>query len=117
VLADRIELQQVVINLMVNGIQAMEPVTERPRNLVVRSGIEAEQVVVSVEDSGIGLPAAAMAGLFHPFFTTREGGMGLGLSICRSIVESHGGRIWALSNDGPGATFRFTLPLHPESSP
>jgi C4-dicarboxylate-specific signal transduction histidine kinase len=116
VLADRIELQQVVINLMVNGMQAMEPVTDRPRRLLVRTSIETDQAMVAVQDWGNGLEPATMARLFNPFFTTREEGMGLGLSICRSIAESHGGRIWASNNDGPGATFRFALPLKPEPS-
>ena len=113
--ADRIELQQVVINLMVNGMQAMEPVADRPRHLVIRSAVEADQAVVAVQDAGIGLEPATMARLFSPFFTTRDGGLGLGLSICRSIVESHGGRIWASPNEGPGATFGFALPINPET--
>ena len=111
VLADRIGLQQVVINLMMNGMQAMEPVTDRLRQLFVRSTVEADQALVAVQDSGIGLQPVAADRLFTSFFTTRHDGMGLGLSICRSIVESHGGHIWASSNVGPGATFRFTLPL------
>lgn len=115
VLADRIELQQVVINLMVNGIQAVASVTDRPRLLVVRSGIEENGVMVAIRDSGVGLDASTIARLFSPFFTTREAGMGLGLSICRSIVEAHGGRIWASANDdGPGATFSFSLPVQQE---
>jgi C4-dicarboxylate-specific signal transduction histidine kinase len=116
VLADRIELQQVVINLMVNGMQAMESVTDRPRHLLVRTYLEVDQAMVAVQDSGGGLQPATMARLFNAFFTTREGGMGLGLSICRSIVEAHGGRIWASTNDGPGATFRFALPLRAETA-
>jgi C4-dicarboxylate-specific signal transduction histidine kinase len=116
VLADRIELQQVIINLMVNGMQAMEPVTDIPRRLIVRSSVEADHVLVVVQDSGVGLQPGAVARLFTPFFTTRGDGMGMGLSICRSIVESHGGRIWASSNDGPGATFRFALPLRREDA-
>lgn len=114
VLADRIELQQVVINLMVNGIQALASVTDRPRLLVVRSSVEEDRALVAIQDSGIGLDASIITRLFSPFFTTRESGMGLGLSICRSIVEAHGGRIWASSNDGPGATFWFSLPLQQE---
>jgi len=117
VLADRVELQQVIINLMVNGMQAMEPLTDRPRSLCVRSCGDADQALVAVQDSGVGLEPQAAARLFTPFFTTRDGGMGMGLSICRSIVESHGGRIWASSNEGPGATFRFALPLPAEGSP
>ena len=117
VLADRVELKQVIINLMVNGMQAMEPLTDRPRSLCVRSCGDADQALVAVQDSGVGLEPQAAARLFTPFFTTRDGGMGMGLSICRSIVESHGGRIWASSNEGPGATFRFALPLPAEGSP
>ena len=115
VLADRIELQQVVINLMVNGMQAMESVTDRPRLLLVRSSADETQVVVAVQDAGVGLEPAAMGRLFNPFFTTRDGGMGMGLSICRSIVEAHGGHIWASPNEGPGASFQFALPLQPEA--
>jgi signal transduction histidine kinase len=111
VLVDRVELQQVVINLMVNGIQAMETVTDRPRRLVVRSSVQADEVVVAVQDSGIGIDPANMNRLFHAFFTTRANGMGMGLSICRSIIESHGGRAWASNNAGLGSTFRFALPL------
>jgi C4-dicarboxylate-specific signal transduction histidine kinase len=114
VLADRIELQQVVINLMVNGMQALASVTDRPRLLVVRSSVEGSGVLVAIQDSGVGLDASTVARLFSPFFTTREAGMGLGLSICRSIVEAHGGRIWASANDGPGATFAFSLPFQQE---
>jgi C4-dicarboxylate-specific signal transduction histidine kinase len=115
VVADRIELQQVVINLMVNGMQAMERVSERPRLLVVRTSNEGGQAVLSVQDAGIGLDSASLTRLFNPFFTTRPAGLGLGLSICRSIVESHGGRIWASTNEGPGATFQVALPLSTES--
>ena len=111
VIADRIELQQVVINLMVNGVQAMEPVADRPRRLVVRSYAQADEVVVSVCDSGVGIDPANTNRLFNAFFTTKADGMGMGLSICRSIIESHGGRIWASSNAGPGMTFQFALPL------
>jgi signal transduction histidine kinase len=111
VLAGRVELQQVVINLMMNGMQAMEPVTDRPRRLVVRSFAQAEEVLVSVQDSGIGIDPENMGRLFNAFFTTRANGMGMGLSIGRSIIESYGGRIWASSNDGAGTTFQFALPV------
>jgi C4-dicarboxylate-specific signal transduction histidine kinase len=111
VVADRIELQQVVINLMVNGMQAMDRVSDRPRLLMVSTRGEDGQVVLAVQDAGIGLDSASLTRLFSPFFTTRPAGLGLGLSICRSIVESHGGRIWASTNEGPGATFRVALPL------
>ncbi len=111
VLAGRVELQQVVINLMMNGMQAMEPVTDRPRRLVVRSFAQAEEVLVSVRDSGIGIDPENMGHLFNAFFTTTANGMGMGLSIGRSIIESYGGRIWASNNDGPGTTFQFALPV------
>jgi signal transduction histidine kinase len=111
VVADRIEFQQVVINLIANGVQAMEPVTDRPRRLVIRSFAQADEVVVSVGDSGVGIDPADMNRLFNAFFTTKADGMGMGLSICRSIIESHGGRIWASNNTGPGMTFQFALPL------
>jgi C4-dicarboxylate-specific signal transduction histidine kinase len=111
VLAGRVELQQVVINLMMNGMQAMEAVTDRPRSLVVRSSRHNDEVLVSVRDSGIGIDPDNMGRLFNAFFTTRANGMGMGLSIGRSIVESYGGRIWASNNDGPGTTFQFALPL------
>src|SRR5580693_5039024 len=110
VLAGRVELQQVVINLMMNGMQAMEAVTDRPRRLVVRSFVQAEEVLVSVRDSGIGIDPENMSRLFNAFFTTRANGMGMGLSIGRSLIESYGGRIWASNNDDAGTTFQFALP-------
>ena len=117
VLAGRIELQQVVINLMMNGMQAMEPVIGRPRRLVVQSRAQGEEVMVSVRDSGIGIDPENMARLFDAFFTTRANGMGMGLSIGRSIIESYGGRIWASSNEGGGTTFQFSLPVRTGAQP
>ena len=115
VLADRVQLQQVIINLVMNGIEAMQPITERPRELIIRSQQdEARQFLVTVEDRGVGISAENAERLFSAFFTTKSSGMGIGLSICRSIIEAHGGRISATNNDGPGATFQFTLPLHQE---
>jgi signal transduction histidine kinase len=116
VVADRVELQQVVINLIMNGVQAMELVTDRPRYLEVRSFVQADEVVVSVRDSGNGIDPSNMNRLFNAFFTTKADGMGMGLSICRSIIESHGGRIWASSNGDPGMTFQFALPLRAEDA-
>ena len=115
VLGDRVQLQQVIINLIVNGMEAMAPVTDRPRELVVRSQLDdSGQVLVAVEDSGVGIDPENAKQLFNAFFTTKPSGMGMGLSICRSIIENHGGRLWASRNAGPGATFQFTLPSHQE---
>lgn len=108
---DRTELQQVIVNLVINGIEAMQPVTDRRRKLVIRTHQDEEhQVVVAVEDCGLGIAAEDADNVFKPFFTTKDGGMGMGLSICRSIVEAHGGRLSASSNVGAGATFQFALP-------
>jgi len=117
ILGDRVQLQQVIINLVMNGIEAMQSVTERPRELVIRSRQdETGQVLVSVTDCGVGIAADDADRLFHAFFTTKSSGMGMGLSICRSIVEAHGGRLSASGNDGPGATFQFVLPVHQEDA-
>jgi C4-dicarboxylate-specific signal transduction histidine kinase len=111
VFGDRVQLQQVVMNLAVNGIQAMATVEGRPRELLIRTlHPTSDQVLVEVRDSGVGIVPENMSQLFNAFFTTKPYGMGMGLSICRSIIEAHGGRIWATSNGGPGATFQFTLP-------
>ena len=111
VLADRIQLQQVVINLIINAIDAMKVVGDRPRELVIRSQLyENEKVLVAVQDTGVGIEPDEANRLFDAFFTTKPDGMGMGLSICRSIIEAHGGRIWASANAGPGATVQFTLP-------
>jgi PAS domain S-box-containing protein len=118
VLADRVQLQHVIINLVMNGIEAMQPVTDRPRELVIRSHQdEARQVLVTVEDCGVGISAENMDRLFNAFFTTKSSGMGMGLSICRSIIAAHGGRLWAEPNLPQGATFHFTLPSHQEDAP
>ena len=112
VLGDRVQLQQVLMNLVINGIEAMASVTDRPRELLIRSHQpEADQVLVAVQDAGIGVDPADMDRLFQAFFTTKPNGMGMGLSISRSIIEAHGGRLWASHNVGPGATVQFTLPL------
>jgi C4-dicarboxylate-specific signal transduction histidine kinase len=110
VLGDRVQIQQVVMNLILNGIEAMSTVQDRERDLVVRTQRgEGDEVRVSVQDSGIGFDQLNAERFFDAFHSTKPGGMGMGLSISRSIVESHGGRLWATANDGPGATFQFTL--------
>jgi PAS domain S-box-containing protein len=115
VFGDRIQLQQVIINLMMNAIEATEPIADRPRDLLIRSGKDdTGQLIVSVTDSGIGISPENANRLFNAFFTTKASGLGMGLSICRSIVEAHGGRMSASSNEGPGATFQFTLPIYRE---
>jgi two-component system, LuxR family, sensor kinase FixL len=112
ILGDRIQLQQVILNLIVNAIEAMSGVSDGPREILVSSGkYESNGVVVAVQDSGIGLAAESLEHLFDAFFTTKPSGMGMGLAISRTIIEAHGGRLWATPNDGPGATFQFTLPL------
>jgi PAS domain S-box-containing protein len=117
ILGDRIQLQQVIINLVMNGIEAMEPVSDRPRELVIRSRRDGPHgMLLSVTDRGIGISDDESDRLFKAFFTTKSGGMGMGLSICRSIVESHGGRLSVCRNNGPGATFQFILPLHHEEA-
>ena len=110
VLADRVQLQQVLLNLIMNGIEAMAAVTDRPRLLGVQSRIdESGDVLVAVSDSGTGF-GSELDRVFNPFFTTKANGMGMGLSISRSLVESHGGRLWAAPNSPHGAVFSFTLP-------
>jgi PAS domain S-box-containing protein len=117
ILGDRVQLQQVIINLVMNGIEAMQPVTDRPRELAIRScHDETRQALVSVTDCGVGIPAENANRLFNAFFTTKSSGLGMGLSICRSIVEAHGGRLSVSSNEGAGVTFQLVLPLHQEDA-
>jgi signal transduction histidine kinase len=114
VYGDRIQVQQVIINLLINGIQAMTSVTDRRRVLVVRTQqYEADMILVAVQDFGVGVDAQNLEELFSPFYTTKPDGMGMGLSISRSIIEAHGGRIWATPNGGPGMTFQFTISATP----
>ena len=120
VLADRVQLQQVLLNLVVNAMDAMSGVDEPERQVEIRGRLDtdgaAAAVVTSVEDRGIGLAAGQTDRLFETFYTTKPDGMGLGLAISRSIVEAHGGRLWAEANRGPGATFAFRLPVATRSS-
>jgi len=108
VMADRVQLQQGFMNLMLNAIEAMK---DGGGELTVKSQLEQdEQLLFSVSDTGPGLPVGNVDQIFSAFFTTKSQGSGMGLAISRSIVESHGGRLWATANDGRGATFHFTLP-------
>jgi PAS domain S-box-containing protein len=112
VFADRVQLQQVVMNLIMNGAEAMQEIADRPRILTIRSSLQdGQQVAVAVKDCGVGLTADDQNRLFNAFFSTKPGGLGIGLSICRSIIEVHGGRLWASANPDHGATFQFVLPL------
>jgi C4-dicarboxylate-specific signal transduction histidine kinase len=112
VLADKVQIQQVILNLVMNGIEAMQLVADRPRELLIRSEHEdAEHVRVTVTDCGVGFPTDSADRLFNTLFSTKSSGMGMGLSICRSIIERHGGRIWAVPNMPYGASIQLTLPL------
>jgi PAS domain S-box-containing protein len=114
---DRVQLQQVILNLIINAVQAMSGVSEGPRELLISTGkAEPDSVFVAVRDSGPGLAPEVRERLFEPFYTTKPSGLGLGLSICRSIVEAHGGRLWANANVPRGAEFNFTVPAHPGSA-
>jgi PAS domain S-box-containing protein len=111
IVGDRVQLQQVLLNLILNGVEAMSAVTDRPRMLAITSeAVEPGEVLVAVEDTGTGLDPATAARIFEPFFTTKPEGMGMGLSICRSIIDAHGGRFWAAPREPCGTVFRFTVP-------
>lgn len=113
VAGDRIQLQQVVMNLLRNAADAMSGVTDRQRRLQVRTEVDTDNCVrLSVQDAGAGFGTDSLERLFEPFYTTKSDGMGIGLSVSRSIIECHNGRLWALSNDGPGATFSFAIPVY-----
>jgi PAS domain S-box-containing protein len=115
VTGDRIQLQQVILNLLRNAADAMVDVHDRPRQLLIRTGREdGDRVRVSVRDAGVGVDPQSMNKLLDAFYTTKSDGMGLGLSISRSIIERHHGRLWAEPNDGPGATFSFSIPSGPQ---
>jgi C4-dicarboxylate-specific signal transduction histidine kinase len=110
---DRVELQQVILNLIVNAVEAMKHMSEGPRDVLITTGkTEASGILVAVCDSGPGLAPAIQENLFKAFHTTKPNGLGLGLSICRSIVETHGGRLWAAAKAPRGTVFQFTLPSH-----
>jgi len=112
VVGDRVQLQQVLLNLVMNGVEAMASVADRPRQLLVRSRHQAsEHVRVAVQDAGIGIERQYLDKIFETFYTTKPQGMGMGLGISRSIVQPHGGRLWAILNEGPGMTFAFALPV------
>jgi signal transduction histidine kinase len=115
VVGDRIQLQQVIHNLLRNAADAMSTIEDRPRELLIRTERdEGNQVRLSVKDSGIGFTQPAADRIFDAFYTTKADGMGMGLSISRSIIEAHEGRLWAAPNDGPGATFSIAIPGAPE---
>jgi C4-dicarboxylate-specific signal transduction histidine kinase len=115
VAGNRVQLQQVILNLLRNAADAMSDVDDRPRELVIKTEREeGDRVRLAVQDAGVGFDPQSVAKLFQAFYTTKSDGMGIGLSVSRSIIESHHGRIWAEPNDGPGATFSFSIPRLPE---
>jgi len=115
VAGDRIQLQQVILNLLRNASDAMSAVDDRPRELVIRTERdEGDRVRMSVQDAGVGFQPHGVDRLFEAFYTTKTDGMGIGLSVSRSIIESHQGRLWAAPNDGPGVTFSFSIPRGPD---
>jgi len=115
VMADSVQVQQVMMNLIMNSIDAMKNI-DRTRELTIQSRLaEDRQLIISVSDNGVGLPSEQASQIFDAFFTTKSHGLGMGLRISRSIVESHGGRLWAADNSSQGASFSFTLPIPPEA--
>jgi signal transduction histidine kinase len=117
VTGDRVQLQQVILNLLLNAADAMSGIDDRPRQLVI--GTERDEggnVRLTVRDSGVGIETEGAEKLFDAFYTTKSGGMGIGLAVSRSIIESHHGHLWAQANDGPGATFSFSIPRSPVTS-
>jgi signal transduction histidine kinase len=109
---DRVQLQQLILNLVINAIEAMMGTSEGPRELVISTAKADAGVLVTVQDSGPGLSPESVERLFEAFYTTKSGGLGMGLSICRSIIEAHRGRLWATNNAPRGAVFHFTLPAY-----
>jgi signal transduction histidine kinase len=115
-LGDRVQLQQVILNLIMNAIEAMSEVAEGSRELlIVTSVTKSDGVLVAISDSGHGLPQANFERLFEAFYTTKASGLGMGLSICRSIIQNHGGRLWATPNEPRGAVFCMALPIGEQS--
>jgi C4-dicarboxylate-specific signal transduction histidine kinase len=108
---DRVQLQQVILNLLRNGSEAMSSLEHQPRELLIRTQLHENQVHLAVKDVGVGFSPEIAERLFEAFFTTKSDGMGIGLSISRSIIEGHHGRLWAAPNDGPGSTFSFSIPI------
>jgi len=118
IVGDRIQLQQVILNLMINAIEAMKEVIDAPRELLISSTKDdSDRVLVAVQDSGPGLKRESADRLFDAFYTTKAQGMGMGLPISRSIIEAHGGQLWATANMPHGAVFQFTLPIGDEKEP
>jgi signal transduction histidine kinase len=116
VMGDRVQLQQVILNLCLNAAEAMNALEERPRQIIISTGRDADMACLTVQDAGVGFDPETAEKLFDAFFTTKRGGMGIGLSVSRSIIESHHGRLWAAArNDGPGATFAFAIPINAPS--
>jgi C4-dicarboxylate-specific signal transduction histidine kinase len=109
-LGDRVQLQQVLLNLIMNGADAMGLVESGPRILELSSRESSDNILVSIEDSGMGIEAGLSDRIFDPLFTTKANGMGMGLAICKSIIEGHGGRIWALPGSPNGTVFQYTVP-------
>jgi signal transduction histidine kinase len=107
--ADHVQIQQTLINLVHNAVEAMAGVTDRAKTLVLGSSRHGDKLVIQVRDAGVGVKDPAP--IFEPFVTSKESGMGMGLSIARTIVEAHGGTVWATANEDAGMTFTFTLPL------
>jgi hypothetical protein len=114
VLGDRVQLQQVVLNLIMNALDAVSALTDGPREIVIQTSLsDHHDVLIAMRDSGVGFSEEGLRRIFEPFYTTKPHGMGIGLSISRSIVEAYNGRMWAARNDdAPGATITFMLPLH-----
>jgi signal transduction histidine kinase len=111
---DRVQLQQVVLNLVVNAVEAMSGVEAGARELLISTGrVEPNGALVAVRDTGPGLAPATFGRLFEAFYTTKPSGLGMGLSICRSIIEAHGGQLWAEANEPRGAVFQFLMPAQP----